>query len=320
MRTQFAEESVDDLVRVVLEAILADGMRIEPTKGAAIELQGASLELRNPLARLSRTESRGRLFSSLGELCWYLAGSDSEDFIGYYLSKYEESAEKGVVPGAYGPRLFGGADGTSQVATITELLRRKPSTRRAVAQLFDARDLRGTSIDVPCTCTLQFMIRSGSLHMIVYMRSNDVVLGLTHDVFAFTMLQELLARSLGVELGTYRHFVGSLHLYETRIATARQFLEEGWQSLSTTMPPMPDGDPWQSVRMLINAERALRLNTGSPADIESLDPYWQDLVRLLAIFNHFRAKQPDGIRHVKELMVSDVYDPYIDEKLKHLDS
>jgi thymidylate synthase len=155
--------------------------------------------------------------------------------------------------------------------------------------------------------------------MIVYMRSNDVILGLTHDIFAFTMLQEMLARSLEVEVGTYRHFVGSLHLYETRIATAQQFLDEGWQSLSTAMPPMPHGDPWEAVTTLIQAEKALRLNTDAPASIESLDFYWQDLVRLLTIFSHFKAEQREEIRRVKDLMVSDVYHPYIDEKLRRLD-
>ena len=43
--------------------------------------------------------------------------------------------------------------------------------------------------------------------MLTYMRSNDAYWGLPHDVFAFTMLQEILARSLTLELGTYKHAV-----------------------------------------------------------------------------------------------------------------
>jgi thymidylate synthase len=37
--------------------------------------------------------------------------------------------------------------------------------------------------------------------MVTTMRSNDAYLGLPHDVFCFTMLQEIIARSLGREIG-----------------------------------------------------------------------------------------------------------------------
>lgn len=314
----FSEDSADDLLHVVLDTLLDDGISINPTKGEARELQGVLLELRNPLARLSRTESRGRLFSSVGELCWYLAGSNSEEFIGYYLTKYKESAENGIIPGAYGPRFFDASAGASQFDVVLRLLRRNPDSRRAVIQLFTADDLREAHVDIPCTCTIQFMVRSELLHMIVYMRSNDVIFGLTHDIFAFTMLQELLARSLGLELGTYRHFVGSLHLYETGKETALEFLDEGWQSMANTMAPMPTGDPWPSVESLIAAEKSLRLGGGRPAHLEALDPYWQDLIRLLEIFSHFKTKNPAEIRRIKISMHSDVYEPYIDEKLRTL--
>ena len=54
--------------------------------------------------------------------------------------------------------------------------------------------------------------------------------GPDHDVFAFTMLQEIMARSLGVEVGTYKHAVGSLHLYEDDRQKAQQFDSRGLQA------------------------------------------------------------------------------------------
>ena len=50
--------------------------------------------------------------------------------------------------------------------------------------------------------------------MTTYMRSNDLWMGFPYDVFQFTCLQTLLAMELDVELGTYTHVAGSLHLYE----------------------------------------------------------------------------------------------------------
>ena len=61
-------------------------------------------------------------------------------------------------------------------------------------QIFDAKDLLNFQHkDIPCTVSLQFLIRENKLHLFVNMRSNDVFLGLPHDIFCFTMIQEIIA-------------------------------------------------------------------------------------------------------------------------------
>jgi len=77
----FYGPTLDDVMHDVIEAIQSHGERICPGKGAATELAGVLLEVTNPRARLSRTEVRGKPFSCLGELCWYLAGSNGLEFI-----------------------------------------------------------------------------------------------------------------------------------------------------------------------------------------------------------------------------------------------
>src|ERR1044072_8500316 len=133
MDAYIVKETVDDLMRTVLDVILASGSRIETSKKWCTEITGTLLELTNPLARLSRTETRGKLFSPLGELCWYLAQSKQLNFIEYYLKRYKESAEDDEIPGAYGPRLFDW-NGIDQIANVTARLREKPNTRRAAVQ------------------------------------------------------------------------------------------------------------------------------------------------------------------------------------------
>jgi thymidylate synthase len=76
---------LDDLLRTVYAAILADGEPVNPSKGPTKELFGVVLELRKPLCRVSLTEMKGRIYSALGELVWYLAGSEDHDFIDFYL-------------------------------------------------------------------------------------------------------------------------------------------------------------------------------------------------------------------------------------------
>jgi thymidylate synthase len=305
--------SIDDLLRAVLVRLLKVQTRITPSRGPAVELTGITLRLRNPRARLSRTETKGKLFSCLGELFWYLAKTNDLKFITYYLSHYERESEDGrTVYGAYGPRLFE-FEGRSPIGSVIELLNTNPASRRAVVPLFQSGDIVKKRKDVPCTCLMQFLVRSGRLHMLTYMRSNDVFLGLPHDVFAFTMLQELVARSVGAELGSYTHFVGSLHLYEADRAKARQYLREGWQSI-TAMPPMPTGDPWDSVGRVLNAERQIR--NGQEADTSGLSEYWLDLVRLLQVYWHFRGNQTEEIVRLRKTISSRVYDTYVREKAR----
>ena len=83
--------------------------------------------------------------------------------------------------------------------------------------------------------------------------------GLPHDVFCFTMIQELLARRLDVEPGVYRHIVGSLHLYDHNVDDAVKYLREGWQPTTEYMPSMPSGDPTSQVKSFLNAEDSVRL-------------------------------------------------------------
>ena len=163
----------------------------------------------------------------------------------YYLPDYEEMAEDGLIYGGYGPRLTQWKD-QNQIANIVNLLNEKPESRRAVIQLFDAVDISVHHKDVPCTCTFQFMIRGNALHMVTNMRSSDAYIGLPHDVFCFTMLQEMIARILSTNLGFYCHVTGSLHIYEKHFVATKRFLNEGWQS-SITMPEMPRGDPRPSI-------------------------------------------------------------------------
>ena len=141
------------------------------------------------------------------------------------------------------------------------------------------------------------------------MRSNDVYRGFPGDVFAFTFLQELVARTLGLEIGTYSHFVGSLHLYDTDEEKARDYLNEGFQT-PMSMPAMPEGDPWASVQWLLRAERATRSGV-SELPASDINPYWLDLARLLRIKALHDKRDMRQLVQVKNEMVSPVYNAFI---------
>ena len=319
-----AENTIDDLMRRVLTKLAKRPFNVEASRGKSSEVVGALLCLKNPRARLSRTETRGRPFSALGEFLWYLSKTHSLDFISYYIPQYkDESSDGKTIYGGYGPRLFKMRGKHNQVDNVIKLLKKKNTSRRAVIQLFNAEDIsqsRKEPKDIPCTCTLQFIVRSNRLHMFTSMRSNDAYKGLPHDVFAFTMLQEIIANSLEVDLGEYIHAVGSLHLYEDKLDETKTFLSEGWQATNKPMPPMPTGDQNAAIRAVLKAESILRKGKALKVESLKLDPYWSDLVRLLQIFSLLKGKRFSSaaqkkVKKIRNEMNSPAYHPYIDKRL-----
>lgn len=322
--------TLDDLLEESFRSLLKTRVHLKATKGPNAEIAGVMLELTQPRARLSRTEAKGHVFSCLGEFLWYLSCSNQLKPIQHYLHRYDRFAEPdGTIWGAYGPRIFGGE--RSQYEVVKELLKRKPTSRQAVIQLFDREDIEEHHEDVPCTCVLQFLQRDGLLHLVVHMRSNDAYYGLPHDVFSFTMIQEIMARDLDCGLGIYKHSVGSFHLYDSQREAAKTFLEEGIQA-TREMPPMPDGPQWNAITQTFVAERGLRQNgvAGVDAALEiaaTVDPYWADLIRLLAIYTLTKGykKEPDDrrlkrIAAISKDMASPFYRSYIRRRTRPLEA
>ena len=181
---------------------------------------------------------------AVGELCWYLRGDNDLETMRYYNRRMAQFSDDGMtINSAYGNRIFrprwrckgvptrsGIEASVSQFDNIVTELRHDPHSRRAVIHINEPADLHRAvtsgSKDVPCTMSLQLLIRDRRLHMHVLMRSNDVVWGLPYDVFSFTCLQEafmLTLRDEGVEvddIGEYHHTAGSLHLYDTHYEMA----------------------------------------------------------------------------------------------------
>jgi thymidylate synthase len=291
-------DNLDMLLVDLYRTLLDDANRNVGSRGGTLEILGVTLRMSKPRARLSRSEDRGKPFSALGELLWYLSGSNSLEFIKEYVPLYKKEAEEdGTVHGAYGPRLFSMRGGVNQLQSILALLRERSGSRRAVVQLFNAEDIATHHKEVPCTTTFQFFVRDDRLHMAVTMRSNDAYKGLPHDVFCFTMIQEMVARALGVCLGEYIHFAGSMHLYEADIDKAKSYGNEGYQR-TIEMPPMPLGDQFPIVSVLKDVEDRLRHGENVVAEEVVNADYWADIVRLYQAF--WVSGQPELI---DELMV-----------------
>lgn len=150
---------------------------------------------------------------------------------------FNNYTDRNMFHGGYGNRIAGRLD------DLANLLQRDPDTRQAVLTIYDsAVDLNRDKRDIPCTIALQYFIRDNQVHARTVMRSNDAYLGLPYDLMQFITLQSAIAAHMNMDLGTYTHSVGSMHIYERDIAnvtddTGRLAIRDDLYNANIEVPP-----------------------------------------------------------------------------------
>lgn len=157
------------------------------------------------------------------EALWILTGDSRLSTIRRTAPSYEKFSDDGVtLQGAYGPMVV------SQMRFLVETLMEDVESRQAVMSLWRPNPRK--SRDIPCTVSMQFLIRDCKLHCITNMRSSDAWLGFPYDVFCFTMISQMLLLVMGsniISLGNLYLNVGSQHLYAKDRDKALMCLSEG---------------------------------------------------------------------------------------------
>ena len=269
--------SASELFIAACRAVIATGKPVSPRGMATAEILGASLCLTDPRRRFVDVPPVRVLNPAFAaaEAVWILSGSD-DPWIYEYNQRLAGYSDHGRLMGAYGPRLRRWHGTTDQLGQVRVLLAADPDTRRAVVQLFDpSADFRGHK-DVPCTLGYRFFLRDGLLHMHTTMRSQDLWLGFCYDVFAATMIQELLAGWLGAGLGDYHHHVDSLHLYTRDLPAASKLAAVAGRAPMMT----PLAARWEGFDELLG-----RVIAGEPP----AEAGWSEIAGVLASYRRWRA-------------------------------
>lgn len=129
---------------------------------------------------------------------------------------------------------------TRAAGIVTEsdmVLSREVGVQRTMFPLPNWDGFSWRSKDVPCTVAWHFTIRDNKLILTVFMRSNDVWLGLPYDLLSFTTVQRVVASMLGVEPGEYRHVVSNLHMYEENDESVVDVLCSKHPKRKVVLPP-----------------------------------------------------------------------------------
>jgi thymidylate synthase len=166
------------------------------------------------------------------EALYFLAGRNDAGYLDRFVRDYSArfSDDGRTLHGSYGHRwrrhwrMAGEGRPLDQVATVIQLLRQHPDTRRAVLAMWDPiSDLHGDEglVDIPCNTAVMFRVRFGRrdepnrLDMTVTCRSNDIIFGAYGaNAVHFSFLQEYVAANLGLVVGSYWQVSNDFHAYE----------------------------------------------------------------------------------------------------------
>ena len=167
------------------------------------------------------------------EALWILSGDNKVETIAKYNKNIAKYSDDGLTYfGAYGPKFV------DQIAYVARALLKDHDTRQAVMNIW--REKPYYTKDVPCTLSVQWMLRHGKLHCFVSMRSSDIWLGLPYNIFNFSMMSHYLmlyleTLGLTVSIGDLHLTAASMHLYEQHWEPALKLLKQ--DSYNSTFIP-----------------------------------------------------------------------------------
>ena len=267
--------SLDDLLNVTYTDIISNGQLISSKRGSNLEIINYSATLLNPRIRTSMSLDRKLVKSKFAEFAWYLSKIESKEYITPYIAAYsDEEQENNNILGAYGPKIFGSENSkASQYERIVEQICKRQMTKQAYMCISDKDDYRHRDdkfASPPCTVGLHFLVRNSRLNLTVHMRSNDAYLGLPHDLFCFTMLQELVALRTNLDIGAYTHCATSMHIYDGHREKVEKYLKEGLHE-PIQMPPISNCD--DTILEMISKEFN---DNYTSSHLDELDGYWKD--------------------------------------------
>lgn len=283
---EWQADNFDTLFARAISRINTDPLYICSPRGQKIKEEIApTLILNNPRARILANPGREVNYGfGVGEFLWYWMGKYDLETMLYYNKRMKDFSDDGkTLNSAYGWRMkiMGplsmkiDGDKTNQWEIVKSTLVKDPDSRRAVLIINNSLDQfhaeeRGSK-DVPCTLSLQFFIRENRLHLHAHMRSNDAFWGLTYDLFSFTLFQECMLLELqaagmkDLEMGTYYHTAGSLHIYERHFEMANRVVDDYLNRSFHVASPMESID-LEGLARLVELEEMLR--TGKVAQID----------------------------------------------------
>ena len=219
----------------LLNNLMVHGSQSSPRGHKTREILNVTIEIDHGLNNILVNPIRGVNYRFMvAEWLWILAGMNDVHILARYNAAMRKFSDDGqILSGAYGPRLM------PQIPYIVHSLFKEDS-RQAVATIWTPSP--SNSLDIPCTISLQWMIRDKKLHCTVNMRSSDVWLGLPYDFYTFSQITNYVAMLMQVPVGSVTMNLASSHIYEPNFNSAMDIIgakAEPVESTYLTSPQIP---------------------------------------------------------------------------------
>ena len=193
------------------------------------------------------TTKKLHLRSIIHELLWFLAGDTNIKYLkDNGVSIWDEWAdENGDLGPVYGHQwrhfpkvsktddaqakfLLGEVD---QITNLVEMIRKTPDSRRLIVSAWNPGEVDQMALP-PCHTLWQVRILDGKLHLQLYQRSADMLLGVPFNIASYALLAVMLAHVTGYEPGDFVHTMGDAHIYLNH-------LDQVNEQLSRSPRPLP---------------------------------------------------------------------------------
>ena len=258
-----------------------------------------------PTERVCLIEERdANPFFHFIESMWMLAGRKDLKPLTYYVSSMKDFSDDGeTLWGAYGWR-WKSYFLKDQIDVIVKMLKYNPDDRRAVLQMWDAvHDLAKNGKDVPCNTNIYFKIRDNKLNMTVCNRSNDMLWGAYGaNVVHMSVLQELIAHKLEIDVGVYRQVSDSFHVYLNDVWDKVKHLSIDTYSIRSTTNVYDTLKDYEETPLFIDYTtldwELNRFFHYHPADLETSNNWENPCMREIAVpmgiaYSKYKANQFD---------------------------
>ena len=211
-----------DLVKTVID----NGVRKQSRTGVdTISYFGAfyKVDLNQGFPLLTTKKMQWK--SLLHEVLWYLSGENHIRNLRQHTKIWDAWAdENGVLETAYGYywRHFPSAKKNNngewevrevdQVQYVIDEIKRNPNSRRLVISAWEPGNATTSKLP-PCHYSFVFNVNDGKLNCHLTQRSGDVALGIPFNLAAYSLLTQVIAQQVGLNLGQFAHTIVDAHIY-----------------------------------------------------------------------------------------------------------
>lgn len=262
---------VDKAYERLCKHVLASGTERPSRAGPTISVFGAGIVLTMdtefPILTTRKIHYRG----IIGELAAFLTGSTLlKTFKDFGCNYWDANAarwprnvgrplEEQRVGRIYGTQWRAWSGWYDQLRALVDSIKTDPYGRRHILTTWNPSDLPDMCLP-PCHLLAQFYVLHQRLHCLVYMRSVDLALGLPSDMVLYGVLQALIAKECGLDLGPLQFSFGDCHIYKNHVELLQEQINR-----PTSIPSA----------LLVLAENASPFKF-KPSDVEIINYEHQD--------------------------------------------